>query len=30
MAHRSFEKDDGHYISVEEIEETEKKLRGVN
>ncbi|WP_252503787.1 cytochrome aa3 quinol oxidase subunit I [Sporosarcina sp. Marseille-Q4943] len=24
MAHRSFEKDDGHYISVKEIEETEK------
>ena len=24
MAHRSFEKDDGHYISVEEIEATEK------
>ncbi|MCM3668995.1 cytochrome aa3 quinol oxidase subunit I [Mesobacillus maritimus] len=29
MAHRSFEKDDGHYISVEEIKETETKLRGV-
>jgi cytochrome aa3-600 menaquinol oxidase subunit 1 len=28
MAHRSFEKDDGRYISVEEIEETETKLRG--
>ena len=28
MAHRSFEKDHGHYISVEEIEETEEKLRG--
>lgn len=28
MAHRSFEKDHGHYISVEEIEETETKLRG--
>ena len=24
MAHRSFEKDHGHYISVKEIEETEK------
>ncbi|PJN87599.1 cytochrome aa3 quinol oxidase subunit I [Bacillus sp. mrc49] len=30
MAHRSFEKDHGHHISVEEIEETEKKLRGAN
>ena len=30
MAHRSFEKDHGHYISVKEIEETEKKLRGVS
>ncbi|KON67486.1 cytochrome aa3 quinol oxidase subunit I [Peribacillus butanolivorans] len=28
MAHRSFEKDHGRYISVEEIEETENKLRG--
>ncbi|MFS0635428.1 cytochrome aa3 quinol oxidase subunit I [Mesobacillus foraminis] len=28
MALRSFEKDHGHYISVEEIEETETKLRG--
>ncbi|CAH0345302.1 cytochrome aa3 quinol oxidase subunit I [Bacillus sp. CECT 9360] len=28
MAHRSFEKDHGHYISVKEIEETETKLRG--
>ncbi len=28
MAYRSFEKDDGHYISVEEIEQTESKLRG--
>lgn len=24
MAYRSFEKDDGYYISVEEVEETEK------
>lgn len=30
MAHRSFEKDHGRYIPVEEIEETEKKLRGAN
>ncbi|MCP3740459.1 cytochrome aa3 quinol oxidase subunit I [Rossellomorea sp. BNER] len=30
MIHRSFEKDHGHYISVEEIEETEKKLRGAS
>ena len=30
MAYRSFEKDHGHYISVKEIEETEKKLRGAN
>lgn len=30
MAYRSFEKDDGHHISVKEIEETEKKLRGVS
>lgn len=30
MALRSFEKDHGHYISVEEIEETETKLRGAN
>ncbi len=30
MAHRSFEKDHGHYISVKEIEETETKLRGAN
>jgi cytochrome aa3-600 menaquinol oxidase subunit 1 len=28
MAYRSFEKDHGHYISVQEIEETETKLRG--
>ena len=28
MAYRSFEKDHGHYISVEEIKETEEKLRG--
>jgi cytochrome aa3-600 menaquinol oxidase subunit 1 len=28
MAYRSFEKDHGRYISVEEIEETETKLRG--
>jgi cytochrome aa3-600 menaquinol oxidase subunit 1 len=28
MAHRSFEKDHGHYISVKEIEETESELRG--
>lgn len=28
MAYRSFEKDDGHYISVEEIEQTENRLRG--
>ncbi|QYF82640.1 cytochrome aa3 quinol oxidase subunit I [Brevibacterium sp. PAMC21349] len=28
MAHRSFEKDHGRYISVKEIEETENKLRG--
>ncbi len=28
MAYRSFEKDDGHYISVEEIKETEEKLGG--
>ncbi|MBM4761924.1 cytochrome aa3 quinol oxidase subunit I [Bacillus sp. B15-48] len=28
MAHRSFEKDDGYYITVEEIEETETKMRG--
>ncbi|MDM5219791.1 cytochrome aa3 quinol oxidase subunit I [Peribacillus sp. NJ11] len=28
MIHRSFEKDHGRYISVEEIEETENKLRG--
>ncbi|MBS4203088.1 cytochrome aa3 quinol oxidase subunit I [Lederbergia citrea] len=30
MAHRSFEIDDGHYISVQEVEDTEKKLRGVS
>ena len=30
MAHRSFEKDHGHYISVQEVEQTEKKLRGVS
>lgn len=28
MTYRSFEKDHGHYITVEEIEETETKLRG--
>ncbi|WP_094700834.1 cytochrome aa3 quinol oxidase subunit I [Brevibacillus laterosporus] len=28
LTHRSFEQDDGHYISVKEIEETEEKLRG--
>lgn len=28
MAHRSFEDDHGRYISVEEIMETEKSLRG--
>jgi cytochrome aa3-600 menaquinol oxidase subunit I len=28
LAYRSFEKDNGHYISVKEIEETEKKLGG--
>ncbi len=28
MAYRSFEKDHGRYISVEEINETEKRLRG--
>ncbi|WP_144462750.1 cytochrome aa3 quinol oxidase subunit I [Siminovitchia fortis] len=30
MAYRSFEKDDGHYISVKEVEDTENKLRGVS
>lgn len=30
MAHRSFEKDHGHYISVKKVEQTEKKLRGVS
>ena len=30
MAHRSFENDHGHHISVKEIEETEKKLRGAD
>ncbi|MGO4890583.1 cytochrome aa3 quinol oxidase subunit I [Anaerobacillus sp. MEB173] len=30
MAYRSFEKDHGHYISVEEIEKTETKLRGAS
>jgi cytochrome aa3-600 menaquinol oxidase subunit 1 len=30
LAYRSFEKDHGHYISVKEIEETEKKLRGAS
>jgi cytochrome aa3-600 menaquinol oxidase subunit I len=30
MAYRSFENDHGRYISVEEIKETETKLRGVN
>ncbi|WP_019121471.1 cytochrome aa3 quinol oxidase subunit I [Brevibacillus massiliensis] len=30
MALRSFEEDHGHYISVEKIEETETKLRGVS
>ncbi|WP_397537378.1 cytochrome aa3 quinol oxidase subunit I [Rummeliibacillus pycnus] len=28
MAYRSFEKDDGHYIEVAEIEATERRLRG--
>jgi cytochrome aa3-600 menaquinol oxidase subunit 1 len=28
MAHRSFEIDPGHYISVEEIKETEAKYGG--
>ena len=28
MAHRSFERDPGYYISVKEIKETESKLRG--
>lgn len=28
LTHRSFEQDDGYYISVEEIEETENRLRG--
>ncbi|MCM3586768.1 cytochrome aa3 quinol oxidase subunit I [Mesobacillus maritimus] len=28
MAHRSFEQDHGHHISVKEIEETETKMRG--
>ena len=28
LAYRSFEQDHGRYISVEEIEETERKLRG--
>ena len=28
MAHRSFEIDHGHYISVEEIKETEVKMGG--
>lgn len=30
MAYRSFEKDDGHYIPVKEIMETETELRGAN
>ena len=30
LIHRSFEQDHGHYISVEEIEETEKELRGAD
>jgi cytochrome aa3-600 menaquinol oxidase subunit 1 len=30
LAHRSFEKDDGHHVSVKEIEETENQLRGDN
>ena len=30
MAYRSFEQDHGHHISVKEIEETEKRLRGAN
>ena len=30
MTYRSFEQDHGHHISVKEIEETEKKLRGAN
>jgi cytochrome aa3-600 menaquinol oxidase subunit I len=30
MVYRSFEKDDGHHISVEEIKETEEKFGGAN
>ncbi|WP_438824157.1 hypothetical protein, partial [Bacillus sp. JJ1503] len=30
MAYNSFKQDDGHYISVEEVEDTEKKLRGAS
>ncbi|KAB2332293.1 cytochrome aa3 quinol oxidase subunit I [Cytobacillus depressus] len=30
MAYNSFKKDDGFYISVEEVEDTEKKLRGAS
>ncbi|NOU93210.1 cytochrome aa3 quinol oxidase subunit I [Paenibacillus sp. LMG 31456] len=30
LTYRSFEKDHGYYISVEEIEETEKRLRGAS
>lgn len=30
MVYRTFEKDHGHYISVEEIEETENKSRGAH
>lgn len=30
LAYRSFEKDHGRYISVEEIKETETRLRGAN
>jgi cytochrome aa3-600 menaquinol oxidase subunit 1 len=30
LAYRSFEKDHGHYITVDEIKQTEEKLRGVS
>ena len=30
MAYNSFKEDHGYYISVEEIKETEKELRGVS
>ncbi|PZE21484.1 cytochrome aa3 quinol oxidase subunit I [Paenibacillus xerothermodurans] len=30
LAHRSFEQDHGRYIPLEEVEQTEKKLRGAN